>query len=109
MKKLLLLLLSITFLFGCGRFDPSKGSIRTVNLSNGKKLYVYMIEGHEYIGRLSLSPNDILTHSGTCKNPNHFPKKGTVMVLSNGKTFVLPDSLVEKKTFDISNGTIKVK
>lgn len=108
------------FLFtGCKQkvdIDKEMNAKRHV-VVNGITLYVYEIEGHEYMGylktngRLSLKPafNSFLFHSETCKNPVHFPKKGTVMVLQDGKTFVLPDTLVEKKTFEVDSGVIRLE
>jgi len=31
------------------------------------------------------------------------------MVLQDGKTFVLPDTLVEKKTFEVDSGVIRLE
>jgi len=119
MKRIILILVAFLFLFGCGKSDKPKdqaGSVRSV-VVNGATIYVYNIEGHEYLGYLkpngdfSIHPtyNSFLTHSGTCPNPIHFPKRGTIMVTKDGKSFTLPDTLVEKQTFDKVGNTINIK
>jgi hypothetical protein len=120
MKKILgLLVIMCLFLFtGCKQKDIDKEmNAKRYVVVNGVTLYVYEIEGHEYMGYLktngefSTKPsfNCFLVHSETCKNPIHFPKKGTVLVHKNGSTYVLPDTLVEKVGYEIENGAIKVE
>ncbi len=116
MKRMILILVASLFLFGCGKNVPKDQYVRSV-VVNGATLYVYNVEGHEYLGyvkpngNLSIHPtyNSFLTHSATCPNPIHDPKKGTVMVTKDGKSFTLPDTLVEKQTFDKVGNTINIK
>jgi hypothetical protein len=117
MKRLLFILITSLFLFGCKEVvDTKMKCIRHVEV-NGVTLYVYDIEGHEYVGyvktngEFSTKPsfNCFLSHSGTCQNPIHFPKRGTILVHKDGTTYLLPDTLIEKKNFEIENGVVKVK
>lgn len=90
--KILLSLLFLLFITSCD-FDIKKGSIRTINIENKKNLYIYEIDGHEYIGRITSSNNGFLIHSESCKHESHKIDKGSVIVLDNGDMFKLCDTI----------------
>lgn len=69
MKKLYLII--VITLCSCGNSTqmqtvPTVGKISTQN--GEKSIYVYVIDGCEYIGFVNGSNGDFLTHKGNCKN-----------------------------------------
>ena len=77
MKKKLILLLGILFgwcLVSCKQ-STVVGTQTNYTYSDGvETLQIYYFNGHQYIGKLTGSNSDVLTHSGECTNSIHFKK-----------------------------------
>ena len=90
-KSITLLLLTVAFLAALPScwHDESKekdstpnikassyiGTIGTNRPESQRELYIYKIDGCEYIGNISFSYGDFLTHKGNCSNPIHEKNK----------------------------------
>mgnify|MGYP003528408329 FL=1 len=64
MKKVIVLLMAVMF-FGCTTKNATKES--TGVEINGRHIFLYEIEGCEYIGTIYGANGDVLTHKGNCK------------------------------------------
>lgn len=69
MKNLLIILIGLIMLYSC---DPPQNNKQEITQKAIDELKVYNFNGHQYIGHLSRSSSDFLTHSGECPNPIHF-------------------------------------
>ena len=72
MKRLLCLMVIMIVISGCYKtenvFGTENVNIRkTKTVIEGQHIEVYMIDGCEYIGKISGGNTDILTHKGNCK------------------------------------------
>jgi tetrahydromethanopterin S-methyltransferase subunit A len=66
MKRLLCLMVIMIVISGC--YKTENVNIRkTKTVIEGQHIEVYMIDGCEYIGKISGGNTDILTHKGNCK------------------------------------------
>jgi hypothetical protein len=122
MKRIFVILAAFCFIFmiGCKNStsspDKEMKCLRSVVI-NEVVFYVYEVEGHEYLGYIKTngyfskkpSFNCFLTHSETCKNQIHFPKRGTILIHKDGTTYMLPDTLIEKKNFEVGKGVVEIK
>lgn len=74
--KYIIVIIYIGLLIGCkDKANPNKGKwnelipITIINdgYNNQKRIYLYEVDGCEYIGYINGYQSDILTHKGNCK------------------------------------------
>jgi tetrahydromethanopterin S-methyltransferase subunit A len=66
MRRLLCLMVIMIVISGCYKTENVNIG-KTETVIEGQQIEVYTIDGCEYIGKISGSKYDILTHKGNCK------------------------------------------
>jgi hypothetical protein len=91
MKKILLILSSLILMISC---STKNVDIKFTDTSiNGVDIKTYTIDGCEYIGVVTGTNSDILTHKGNCSNPIHYQKNNLEKVLKSEKdTLILQNN-----------------
>ena len=86
MKKIIVLLMLCIGLFSCSQRPPTLNgtpigqTIPSASVIDKRELEIYNVNGHQYIGSLYGSNDDVFTHSGECTHPLHKMIRDTVYI-----------------------------